>query len=193
MLLRGRCYERVKIYTKNPTRSPQTASKQYQSQKQGRTDVANRGEGETTSHGNNSPSAASFFFTPLSHVRRSNRRKQGAEKCGTPEDFFFFCLRTRLRRQRSVIASVPAMALAMALGRAATREFCWCFRYRRLPDGQPTADILAVLVCRAVASVRPPQDAHRPPLHRRGSAASDWPAARPCQPQQRRSIGVERG
>lgn len=89
MLLRGRCYERVKIYTKNPTRSPQTASKQYQSQKQGRTDVANRGEGETTSHGNNSPSAASFFFTPLSHVRRSNRRKQGAEKCGTPEDFFF--------------------------------------------------------------------------------------------------------
>lgn len=133
------------------------------------------------------------FFSPLSPTFDDPIAGSRVLKSAGRLRTFFFCLRTRLRRQRSVIASVPAMALAMALGRAATREFCWCFRYRRLPDGQPTADILAVLVCRAVASVRPPQDAHRPPLHRRGSAASDWPAARPCQPQQRRSIGVERG
>lgn len=119
VLLRGRCYERVKIYTKNPTRSPQTASKQYQSQKQGRTDVANRGEGETTSHGNNSPSAASFFFTPLSHVRRSNRRKQGAEKCGRPEDFFFFLPQNAVvwRQSATTSASAPAIPMAVAVAK----------------------------------------------------------------------------
>ena len=62
VLLGERCYEKVKIWRKKHDKSHKKGgAEQKQSQKQGRTDVTNGGEGVSRRDGNKCLSAARFF------------------------------------------------------------------------------------------------------------------------------------